>query len=64
MYIYDHTLRNSSYNKKYFKVVSKTKTHFIPVMFLENHIIYEVMWKNTVEPKRPQKAFWRMGISP
>jgi hypothetical protein len=25
-----------------------------------NHAIYDVMWKNTVEPDRPQIAMWCM----
>ena len=38
------------------KVVEKTKTHIVYPMtfFLENPAFYEVMWKNTVQPDRPQ----------
>ena len=31
--------------------------------FFENHAAYEIMWKNIVEPGRPQKTIWRMRIS-
>ena len=30
--------------------------------FLENHTIYEIMWKNKVEPNRPQTATRWMGF--
>jgi hypothetical protein len=28
----------------------------------ENHAVYEIMRKNTVEPERPQMTVWRMPI--
>jgi len=31
--------------------------------FFENRAVYEIMWKNTVEPSRPQKKIWRMRFS-
>ena len=30
--------------------------------FLEIPAIYEIMWKNTVEPDRPHMTIWRMLI--
>jgi len=30
---------------------------------LENHAVYEIMWKNVVEPDGPQMTIWRMHIS-
>jgi hypothetical protein len=33
------------------KVVEKIKTH---ILFPENRAFYEIMWKNIVEPDRPQ----------
>jgi len=37
------------------KVVDETKTHILcSVTFSENHVVCEVMWKNMVEPDRPQ----------
>ena len=26
----------------------------------ENRAVYEIMWKNTVQPNRPQLTIWRM----
>jgi hypothetical protein len=33
------------------------------LFFFENLAIYEIMWKNTVEPGRPQMAIWCMPIA-
>jgi len=30
------------------------------IIFYENPAIYEKMWKNIVEPYRPQKETWHM----
>jgi hypothetical protein len=39
-------------------------THFMFSNFLlENHVIYEIMWKNTVKLGRPQMAIWCMRIA-
>jgi hypothetical protein len=27
------------------------------------HFVFEIMWKNIVEPDRPQMAIWRMNIA-
>jgi hypothetical protein len=32
-------------------------------LFFENRAVYEIMWKNTVEPDRPQMIKWRMRIA-
>jgi hypothetical protein len=32
-------------------------------VFFENHATYEIMWKNIVEPDRPQWTIWRMYIA-
>jgi len=46
------------------KLVEKIKTHFtFNQLFFENHAVYEIMCKNTVEPDRPQMAVWHMRIS-
>ena len=29
----------------------------------ENRALYEIMWKNTVQPDRPQMTIWRMRIA-
>jgi hypothetical protein len=38
------------------KVIEKIKTHILCsiTFFSENRAVYEIMWKNTVEPDRPQ----------
>jgi hypothetical protein len=45
------------------KVVGEIKTHILcPIIFL-NSIVYEKMWKNTVEPDRPHVTIWHMIIA-
>jgi len=41
------------------EVVEKIKTHFF---FSENRAVYEIMWKNIVQPER-SKITWRMRIA-
>jgi hypothetical protein len=36
------------------KFVEKIKTHFMLGNFVENRDVYEIRWKNTAEPGRPQ----------
>jgi hypothetical protein len=36
------------------KLIEEIETHFICSTFSENHALYEIMWKNMVEPDRPQ----------
>ena len=40
-------------------------TYFMPInfFFFENRSVYEIMWKNIVEPDRPQMTIWRMRIA-
>jgi len=46
------------------KIVEKIKTHiFHSITFLENRDVYEIMWKNFVEPARRQMTIWRMRIA-
>jgi len=50
-----HTSLSSSYNEKCFKVVENIKTHILYfVTFFKNRAVYEKMWKNMVDPGRPQ----------
>jgi hypothetical protein len=37
-----------------FRLVEKSKTYFMLNFFSENLAIYEVMWKNVVQPDRTQ----------
>jgi hypothetical protein len=45
-------MRNVS-NKSY---KENQKTHFMFKTFSANRAVYEIMWKNMVEPERPQMA--------
>ena len=46
------------------KFVEKIETHILySIFFFENCAVYEIMWKNVVEPDRPQMTIWRMRIA-
>ena len=47
------------------KVVEKIKTRILcsVTFFFENHAVYEMMWKNTVERGRLQMTIWRMRLA-
>jgi hypothetical protein len=32
-------------------------------VFFENRTVYEIKWKNIIEPNRPQMTVWRMRIT-
>jgi hypothetical protein len=45
-------------------VVEKIKTNILfPVTIFENHAICKIMWKNSVEPGRPQMTVWYIHIA-
>ena len=45
-------------------VVEEIETRLLcAVTFLENRAVYEIMWKNTVDPGRPQMTIWRKRIA-
>jgi len=46
-------------------VVEEIKTHILHSVtsFIENHAVYEIMWKNIVQPGRPQMTVRRMHIA-
>ena len=67
-YIYDTIPLNSSKNE----IMSQTKvwrenqnTHSMlkNFFFSKNHAVYEITWKNIVEPGRPHMTIWRMRIA-
>jgi hypothetical protein len=62
MYIYGNTWINFSDNERCLrKKVAEEKTHILcSITFSENRAIYEMMWKNMVEPERPQITIRRM----
>ena len=44
------------------EVVEKINTHILcSVTFFENCAVYDIMWRNIVEPDRPQMKLWRIG---
>ena len=46
------------------KVVEEIKTHILySVTFFENRSVFEIMWKNMIEPDRPQMTIWCMHIA-
>ena len=43
--------------------VMKIKTHFMfNDFFFENLVVYEIMWKNTVQSDVPQMKIWRTCV--
>jgi hypothetical protein len=45
-------------------VVKKIRTYILClVIFLQNRSTHQIMWENTVQPKRRQTTIWRMRIS-
>ena len=38
-------------------------TFYIQRRFYKNRAVYEIMWKNIVEPERPQMTIWRMRLA-
>jgi hypothetical protein len=46
------------------KAVDKNQNNILcSIIFIENRAVYEVMWKNTIEPGRPQMTIWGMHIA-
>jgi hypothetical protein len=65
MYIFDRISLSSTYNEKQAKVVEKVKIHIWCSMtfFFENRAVYQITWKNIVQPDRPQITIWHMHIA-
>jgi len=44
--------------------VQNIKTHILrSIFFIVNRDLCEIMWKNTVQPDRPQKTIWSTRVS-
>jgi hypothetical protein len=59
IYVYDNVSLNSSYDEKYFRQNCRENQniHFIfNIFFFDSRAVYELTWKNNVEPDRPQMA--------
>ena len=57
MYSYDILSLKSSLNAKCFRrrCTENQNTHFmLSAFFSENRAVYELIWKSTVQPHRPQ----------
>jgi hypothetical protein len=65
IHILYHTLLNSSYSEKFFtKFIEKIETKILSsITFLDNRSVYETVWKNIVQPDRPQMTIWRIRIA-
>ena len=60
MYIYDNISFNSSWNEEVLENLWRKSKHIFYVQnnFTENRAIYEIMWKNMVEPERLQMTIY------
>jgi len=62
--MYYNVLLHSCQNEKCFskKALEKIKTHILcsVTFFSENFAVCEIMWKNVIEPGRPQMAIQHM----
>jgi len=47
------------------KLVEKIETHILCslIIFPENRVVYEIMWKSVVEQDRTQMTVWRMRVA-
>jgi hypothetical protein len=55
MHSYDSISLNSSENKKCFReIVEKIKTYLVSNNFFPKNAYFDIMWKITVQPDRPQ----------
>jgi hypothetical protein len=46
------------------EVVEKIKTHILcSITFVKNRAVYEIKWKNIVEPGMQQMPIWRMRVA-
>ena len=53
---YNSSSLNSSWNGKCFSQIfwRKSKRILFLIIFIENRAVYDIMWKNMVEPDTPQ----------
>ena len=62
--IFDHTWLRSQNDVFQTKFVEKIQTHILnSVPVFENRAVYEIMFKNFIEPDRVQMAEWRVRFS-
>jgi len=46
-----------------FRDNQNTRFVFSTVLFSQNRAVHEIMWKNIVEPERPQMTIWLMRVT-
>jgi hypothetical protein len=65
MYVYENIWLISSQNEKYFRQScwENQNTFNVLSIFPLNRAVYEIIWKNTAEPGRPQMKIWCMRIA-
>ena len=66
MYIVDHISLSFYQNDIFQKSCRENQnTYFMfsNLFFFENRSIYEIMWKNIVDPGRPEVTIWRMRFA-
>ena len=63
--MFDHMSLSSSLNEKCFRqtLYRKSKhTFHVQYFFPQNLAVYEIFWKNMVQPGKSQMSIWRMRI--
>ena len=64
VYVFDNIslilLRMKNFSDRIFK---EHKTFYVQKFFSENRAVYEIMWKNIVQPDSPQMTIWHMCIT-
>jgi len=45
------------------ELAQQIKTHVFSKLLFEYRTVHEIMWKNIVEPERPQRTTWHMRIA-
>ena len=56
-------LRMTNVSQEGCREIQKTRFKFSNLFFPENRVVYEIMWKSTVESDRPQMTIWHMRIA-
>jgi len=50
------------FEKKFVRKI-KTRISYSITFFPENRAVYEIVWKNIVEPDKPQVTIWRLPFA-
>jgi len=65
IYIFDHISLSSPWNKKSLRqsCIENQNTFNFQYLFFRKSYVYYIIWKNAVEPYRPQMTIWRMRMA-